>query len=165
VRSEPGPATSSRLTAALERLYEARRLQVAGESAELAVREALLALGVETGGDPAAELEASLGAPSTRLAAYGSLRPGEKHHDLLAPLFGRWWPGATTGYLSELDGYPVLQWAPSGPPVAVMVLETKELLSRWEDLDAFEGGDYVRSFVPVLTSGDQLVVASCYLKA
>lgn len=163
--SDPGRAFVSRLSAALERLYEARRLPSVDESAELAIREALLALGIETAGDPVTELEASLEAPNTRLAAYGSLRPGERHHDLLAPLSGRWWPGTTTGYLTELDGYPVLQWTPSGPAVAVMVLESKELLSCWEHLDAFEGEGYVRSFVPVFTSDGHLVVVSCYLKA
>lgn len=160
----------SRLIAGLERLYAARRLLAAGQGSQDELRAAFGALGVDWGEDSAAakaeeELERRLGAPSTRLAAYGSLRPGELHHDLVGQLPGKWWPATTTGRIGESEGYPVLHWDVRGPLVNLMVLESNELLSHWAELDAFEGEGYLRSLLPVETGEGRLVVASCYLAA
>ena len=58
--------------------------------------------------------------PSSRLATYGSLRPGEQHHDLVADLevLG---VGTIRGYLTDWEGYPVLATRPDGSVVRVVV--------------------------------------------
>lgn len=95
--------------------------------------------------------------PSRRLATYGSLRPGEANHHLVAELEGRWLEGTTRGLLAAAGwaaerGYPGLVWDPEGPEVPVQVLESPALPAHWERLDAFEGPSYLRILVPVATA-------------
>ncbi|WP_419940069.1 gamma-glutamylcyclotransferase family protein [Candidatus Palauibacter sp.] len=149
---------------------EDRRPGAAGALAEL---EALLAEpGAETGAaalrgylEPILErlIEALLDHPERRLAAYGSLLPGENNHHHVATLVGRWVDGTVEGTLHDRgwaarQGYPGFvpgtagdRVGTSGERVAVKVFESLALPEAWDRLDAFEGAAYRRILAPVET--------------
>jgi gamma-glutamylcyclotransferase (GGCT)/AIG2-like uncharacterized protein YtfP len=58
-------------------------------------------------------------------------------------------------------GFPGLVWDPDGPAIAAHLLESPDLPSHWERLDAFEGAAYRREVVPVGTDTGR-VLASVY---
>lgn len=99
-------------------------------------------------------IEALLDHPERRLAAYGSLLPGENNHHHLAELAGRWVEGTVAGTLHDRgwaarQGYPGFVPGSSGDRVAVKVFESPSLPDAWERLDAFEGAAYRRILAPV----------------
>jgi gamma-glutamylcyclotransferase (GGCT)/AIG2-like uncharacterized protein YtfP len=98
-----------------------------------------------------------------RLAAYGSLRPGERHDHLTADLdlVGS---GSVLGVVDEWEGYPILSLDPSGEPVAVVVFGGVDD-ARWAQLDGFEGPAYRREQVDVLLDDGRVLSAQCYLRA
>lgn len=109
-------------------------------------------------------LDAVLGRPSTALAAYGALRPGESLHHVVEPLGGTWTPGTLHGDLAVEDGWLVLRWHHRGPAVPTMVLRSDALLGAWTMLDEVEGDGYRRAPVAVAVAGG-LAVATCYVAA
>jgi gamma-glutamylcyclotransferase (GGCT)/AIG2-like uncharacterized protein YtfP len=97
----------------------------------------------------------------TRLATYGTLRPGQPNHHHVAMLEGVWIPGTVRGHLTEgtwgsARGYPAIVVDEHGPVVAVDVLESPDLGAHWERLDEFEGSAYVRVFIEVATASGPL---------
>ncbi|WP_290736200.1 gamma-glutamylcyclotransferase [Amaricoccus sp.] len=93
----------------------------------------------------------------TRLATYGTLGPGRPNHHHLAPLGGRWLKGEVQGRLvaegwGASMGFPGLVLDPSGPAVAIDLLESAELPRHWPRLDAFEGVGYERVETVVATA-------------
>jgi len=103
------------------------------------------------------------GHPEHRLAVYGTLAPGRPNFSKLAGLKGSWLTGNVRGTLevrgwgSEL-GYPGMRWQPtSRQMIAVHVLQSTMLVDHWATLDAFEGADYRRIWVPVEVSGEETV--------
>jgi gamma-glutamylcyclotransferase (GGCT)/AIG2-like uncharacterized protein YtfP len=116
----------------------------------------------------AAAVDEALGRPAHRLVAYGTLRPGEPNHRLLAGL-GSWQPARVHGRLRRWEGYPVLAPAPAGgPALDVMLLTSDRLPAAMPGLDRFEGPAYRRSWVVAeigpAADGDA-VVAQCYVDA
>jgi gamma-glutamylcyclotransferase (GGCT)/AIG2-like uncharacterized protein YtfP len=107
-------------------------------------------------------LDAELGHPSRRLAAYGTLRPGRANHHLVAGLVGSWSPGTVRGRRWQRAGLPAFTFSAEGGPVDVDVLASPELPRHWQGLDAFEGPAYRRVWVPVELAGGELVIACCY---
>ena len=137
-----------------------------GAAAALAELEALLAEpGAETGAaalrgylEPILErlIEALLDHPERRLAAYGSLLPGENNHHHVATLVGRWVDGTVEGTLHDRgwaarQGYPGFVPGTSGERVAVKVFQSLALPEAWDRLDAFEGAAYRRILAAVET--------------
>jgi len=106
-------------------------------------------------------LEILFGA-SSRLAAYGTLRPGETNHHWLDGIAGTWWDGFVLGETSEADGYPIIRLDPEGDRIPVQVLESKDLPDHWHRLDGLEGVNYRRSLVAVHGGGDVVTVANVY---
>jgi gamma-glutamylcyclotransferase (GGCT)/AIG2-like uncharacterized protein YtfP len=107
------------------------------------------------------------GEAERRLAAYGTLAPGEANHDVIAGLRGSWTRGHVHGDLHDrgwgaTEGFPGLRSRPEGPRVAVWVLTSADLPEHWARLDAFEGPAYRRVVVPVHLDGGGLVLASLY---
>ena len=101
---------------------------------------------------PALELAVHrlLGQPEHKLAAYGTLVPGDRNHGRVAHLRGAWqrcfvrgsrWTGA--------DGDPRFRWNPDDPEVDAMLLVSRDLPSAWAELDRFEGRAYRRRLVPL----------------
>lgn len=108
-----------------------------------------------------------LDGPGRRLAVYGSLRPGEENHGVVADLAGEWEEGVVRGHLLEEGwgasmGYPALRWDPQGAAVPVHMLTSDDLPGAWGRLDRFEGPAYRRVWVPVHLSDDRTVVANLY---
>lgn len=169
---EPGdPARTATLLTGVERLLAADRSGRAdrepGGGEALGELDAILReAGVEEGAEslrtyiePILErlIDALLERPAERLAAYGSLRPGEENHHHVSSLVGRWHDGTVQGTLHDrgwgaAQGYPGLVWRPGDPPVAVEVFESRALPEHWERLDAFEGPGYRRILAPVETA-------------
>lgn len=175
--SDPGdPDRSAALLEGLQRLLAVhplphRRPRREGSGAH-AYRElrSLLSPGTSAGGplgsylDPLLErlCDILLDHPSRRLAAYGSLRPGEANHHVVADVPGRWTEGTTRGTLHSSGwgaglGYPGLEWDPRGREVTVAILESTALPAHWERLDAFEGEAYRRILVSVETAEGRVV--------
>ena len=102
-----------------------------------------------------------------RLAAYGTLAPGRSNHGQLRDLSGHWIAGHVRGSVVEavwsgMSGYPALILDPNGPSVHVDVFESRDLPDHWDRLDAFEGPNYLRVTVDVVTA-DGLLPASVYI--
>lgn len=144
---------------------EALALVDAGDAtgdATLHVR-ALAALGAAPSVHPRAALEELLGRPSRRLAAYGTLRPGESNHAQVSALRGRWSRGTVRGSVVILpSGYPGLVPDPHAR-APVGVLESDDLPAAWSRLDRFEGDAYHRHLVDVALEGGGSCVAYLYL--
>ncbi|MDZ4372866.1 MAG: gamma-glutamylcyclotransferase family protein [Phenylobacterium sp.] len=96
-----------------------------------------------------------------RLAVYGSLAPGQSNHHELTGLAGHWRSGVVRGWKVEsgwgaAQGYPGLRPDPAGPDVAVQVFSSADLPAHWARLDAFEGAEYQRVVVTVVTADGPL---------
>lgn len=113
------------------------------------------------------EFSSRLGA-ERRLAVYGSLAPGRSNHHQLQHLRGEWQSGfSVRGDLLDHGwgagiGFPALRWSMAGPPVAIELFVADELPRHWPRLDEFEGADYLRIVVPVLSDNDLVTVANVY---
>lgn len=96
--------------------------------------------------------------PEHVLAVYGTLRPGESNHDVVADLRGRWLTGTVRGRLGvkrsgTYHGYPAVRLdQPGRVPVAVLV--SPELPAHWWRLDEFEGPEYRRVVAEVRLAPD-----------
>lgn len=99
---------------------------------------------------------------SDRLATYGSLRPGEQHHDVMAGLevVGS---GLVRGVVDDWEGYPILTPDPQGDEVAVVVFGGIDP-ERWAALDDFEGPAYRRTTVQVRLDDGRDLPAQCYVR-
>lgn len=95
-------------------------------------------------------LESLFDHPSTRLAVYGSLKPGESNYDQLSMVEGHWQDGKVKGRIKKPGEYLEFTWDVSSPEIPVNVLTAAELSNHFERLDQFEGPDYRRILVPVL---------------
>lgn len=104
------------------------------------------------------EIENRDEAPDTRLAVYGTLRPGRVNHHHISALVGSWTRGTVRGKLFSSGwgaavGFPGLILDPLGPAIDVDLFESAELPQHWLGLDEFEGGDYKRVVTTVTTEG------------
>ena len=106
--------------------------------------------------------------PSTRLAVYGSLAPGEVNHHVIESVAGIWDDGFVRGKVQAKGwgshmGFPGLTWLPnSDERIPVQLFTSSELPAQWSRIDEFEGRDYVRILVPVEGVRDDPVVANLY---
>jgi gamma-glutamylcyclotransferase (GGCT)/AIG2-like uncharacterized protein YtfP len=96
------------------------------------------------------------------LAAYGTLRPGEVNHRLLADIPGEWLDGQVHGQRGEEDGYPAFWYDPDGPLHQVKVFHSAELPGIWAHLDWFEGKSWQRRLVPIDLADGRRVEANLY---
>ncbi len=102
-----------------------------------------------------------------RLAVYGSLAPGERHHGQIADLSGNWQAASVKGSIADRGwgsriGYPGFVPDPLGGDVAVMVLTSPELATAWERLDEFEGSEYRRIVVPATMESGEVAPVAIY---
>ena len=104
-----------------------------------------------------------------RLAVYGTLAPGRANYHVVEPLGGTWSDGFVEGELSAQGwgaqfGYRAVVLR-AGSAIPVQVLHTSMLDGAWARLDTFEGEEYRRLLVPVLSAsadGVVLTVANIY---
>src|SRR4030081_1566929 len=97
---------------------------------------------------------------NTRLAVYGTLRPGESNHHLLDDVPGTWVEGTVQGVRFVANGY--LAFILGAGDVRVSVLTSDALPSHWARLDDFEGADYRRILVSVRLSSGAPLIANLY---
>ena len=163
-------ANHSALIDALRAVNHARALPT-GDAERVAhyARAARVVAEHEDGGGDADEtgVERWFDRPSTRLAVYGSLAPGEVNHHVVAVLCGQWVDGVVTGTLRQLGwgdhiGFPAITWHPDGQKVAVRLFNSLDLPAHWERIDTFEGEDYQRILVPVRLVTGETTVANIY---
>jgi gamma-glutamylcyclotransferase (GGCT)/AIG2-like uncharacterized protein YtfP len=107
-----------------------------------------------------AVLDVLLDFPNTRLAAYGTLRPGESNFAMLADVEGIWVVGTVRGTRFVANGFPAFNWRASQEQVPVSVLTSAALAVDWARLDDFEGRGYCRILVPVRLPNRTTLVAS-----
>lgn len=98
----------------------------------------------------------------TRLAAYGTLQPGESNYAMLADVPGTWVTGTVEGVRFIANGYPAFLRRPGNGQVPVSVLTSSVLPAHWPRLDEFEGADYRRILVPVTLASGSVVMANLY---
>jgi gamma-glutamylcyclotransferase (GGCT)/AIG2-like uncharacterized protein YtfP len=103
-----------------------------------------------------------------QLAVYGSLAPGRVNHHRLEALGNHWRSDVftfgdlvQTGWGADL-GFPAIRWNPRGERVAVQLLRSAQLPAAWEELDAFEGAEYVRILVPIFSGTQLITIANLY---
>lgn len=103
------------------------------------------------------------------LAVYGSLQPGGPNQHILAPLNGSWTDGFVRGTLEQSGwgakvGFPGIRLSDLGELIPVKLFQSPELEAFWENLDAFEGEEYIRQTCVVETKKG-LVTACIYTLA
>ena len=106
--------------------------------------------------------------PSSLLAVYGTLAPGEANEWVLQPLQGRWMAGYVCGQRLAPGSwgggieYPGMRWVPEGDRFAVKLFSSVDLPNDWERLDEFEGENYLRILVPVERGDGTVAIANIY---
>lgn len=109
-------------------------------------------------------VESSYDSPARRLVSYGTLRPGECNHHIVADVKGEWIPGIVRGSLAVEFGYLVLSWDEEGEDIEVLVLNSRALPSHYPRIDEFEGTNYSRALVPVHLQDGRIQVCNVYVK-
>ncbi len=118
--------------------------------------------------EDSADIDRRFDRPSTRLAVYGSLAPGESNHEIIENVAGTWNPGFVRGDLFRKGwgmhvGFPAMTWDPeSRNRINVQVFTSEDLSAHWDRLDDFEGEDYLRILVPVEGLAGGPIVANIY---
>jgi gamma-glutamylcyclotransferase (GGCT)/AIG2-like uncharacterized protein YtfP len=104
------------------------------------------------------------GRPSTRLATYGTLRPGEANHAVISKLTGVFEPCVLRGEVEVRNGVPVLLWnGRADRKVEGHLLESEDLPAFWAALEEFEGPEYVRHLVFAEGDSKRPVVANAFV--
>ena len=102
-----------------------------------------------------------------RLFVYGTLAPGEANHHWMEPLAGSWEVATAPGRVEQQTtgvhtGLPC--FIPSEvDTVSGMIFTSEELWKIWDKLDEFEGVDYGRQLIPVVTASGAKVDAFVYV--
>lgn len=108
---------------------------------------------------------------SETLAVYGSLAPGRSNYHIVEPLGGEWSDGFIEGDLFQTGwgaalGYWAFRPRAGGDRIDVKVLKSSRLSGAWRMLDDFEGDEYRRILVAVMTEDNELkTVANLYAAA
>lgn len=106
----------------------------------------------------------TLDRPSTRLAVYGSLRPGGANAAVLDDIAGSWREGSVLGVIDDINHIPLLSWGHGGDRIDVLVLTSDDLPRHFRRLDEFEGSHYARILIPVESADGEVVVANIYAR-
>lgn len=99
------------------------------------------------------------------LFVYGTLGPGRPNAHILENIGGSWQKGNVGGSLQEKGwgaemGYPGIVLDDSGNRVEGFLFSSENLAKQWDLLDKFEGDEYERVPVDVVTE-EGLTVKSC----
>ena len=101
------------------------------------------------------------------VVVYGTLQPGERNYDVIAPISGSWSDCTVNGSLHETGwgavvGFPAIRLDPAAPAVGAQLLTSPALPDHWARLDRFEGDEYRRVLVPVHDGRNIVAVANIY---
>ena len=100
-------------------------------------------------------------APDCIFIAYGSLAPGKENHGFIKHLKGVWKHGVVLGRLEHKGwgsrmGFPGFRKSNDPKSIEVQILFSLELPVYWDQLDEFEGDEYVRELIEfTLKDGDK----------
>ena len=102
-----------------------------------------------------------------RLFVYGTLVPGAANHREVADIDGYWQPATLRGRLYDAgwgadSGCPGMVVDVASDPVSGYLLSSNRLAACWDRLDAFEGQDYCRQSVDVVTADGICAAAEVY---
>ncbi len=86
------------------------------------------------------------------LFVYGTLMPNCPHGEVLEKVVGKFVPATANGFLKDAGwsasmGYPGMRLDEEGDTVHGFLFYSNNLINHWENLDEFEGEEFVR--VPV----------------
>ncbi len=101
------------------------------------------------------------GSPQHRLAAYGTLQPGESNYHIVSSIEGTWLKGILRGSVHQYEGYPRFEWNEEGEEISASILVSETLPQHLDRIDEFEGENYSRILVPV-TVDDCTIVCNVY---
>lgn len=102
-----------------------------------------------------------------RLFVYGTLAPSEKNHHFLEHLSGTW-ESATAPGIVEIQTIGTHIGLPCFKPskndtVRGLIFTSRELNSVWQTLDVFEGDEYIRHLITVVTEDNVELPAYVYV--
>ncbi|HEY7774274.1 MAG TPA: gamma-glutamylcyclotransferase family protein [Marinagarivorans sp.] len=101
------------------------------------------------------------------LFVYGSLGPNAENAHYLAKLSGRWQKAYADGRLYPnglpgTEGYPALDLTDTSTQAKGLLFTSRQLISRWQVLDDFEGPAYRRQIIKVRLSNGRHQLAYTY---
>ena len=99
-------------------------------------------------------IEILFDSPSKRLVTYGTLTPDGSNKFILSDLKGKWIEGKVQGIIENINGLKYFKWVVGSNYIKVKILETDLLISKFEEIDRFEGITYRRILIPVLLEND-----------
>ncbi len=156
----PSPESLAQLlSGARQAIAEGKRVPQASDRGEAGRRTEAAPITAQVLNDI---FEALFDFPSRRLAVYGTLAPGERHHDVMAGIPGSWTEGTVDGVVNTVAGYPAFKWVKGGRTVGVRVFTSERLPNHWRRIDRFEGEMYRRILVPVRLARGGTVFAHIY---
>ncbi|MBS0970711.1 gamma-glutamylcyclotransferase [Chimaeribacter arupi] len=102
------------------------------------------------------------------LFVYGTLGPGRPNAHILENIGGSWEQGHVVGSLQEKGwgaqmGYPGIVLDDSGNRVNGFLFSSENLSHHWQTLDEFEGHEYERVPVDVVTENGLTVKSWLYM--
>ncbi|PIF14893.1 MULTISPECIES: gamma-glutamylcyclotransferase family protein [Pantoea] len=102
------------------------------------------------------------------LFVYGTLGPGRPNAHILENIGGSWQEGHVSGSLQEKGwgaemGYPGIILDNSGNRVDGFLFTSENLANHWQILDEFEGHEYARVKVDVVTNDGLTVKSYIYM--
>jgi gamma-glutamylcyclotransferase (GGCT)/AIG2-like uncharacterized protein YtfP len=108
--------------------------------------------------------QSDLACTCNALAVYGSLQPGGPNEHILTPLEGSWSDGFVRGNLEHGGwgarvGFPGIRLSEQGDLIPVKLFQSQKLEAFWDELDQFEGNEYIRRTCEVSTANGS--VSAC----
>jgi gamma-glutamylcyclotransferase (GGCT)/AIG2-like uncharacterized protein YtfP len=101
--------------------------------------------------------------PCNRLAAYGTLRPGQPNNSELDGIEGRWSKGTVCGSLVMKSGCSGFHWNnDTSTSIEVDIFTARNLQHNWARLDQFEGPNYERILIPAKLLNNTIVIANIF---
>lgn len=102
------------------------------------------------------------------LFVYGTLGPGRPNAHIMENIGGTWLNGSVEGTLEQKGwgaemGYPGIVLDKSGNRVNGFLFSSENLTANWKVLDDFEGEEYERVPVEVITEHGEKIQSSIYM--
>tara|TARA_B110000046_G_C12984355_1_gene394856 strand:- start:582 stop:932 length:351 start_codon:yes stop_codon:yes gene_type:complete len=93
------------------------------------------------------------------LFVYGTLMPNCPNGYVLENIVGKFTPAVVRGYLKDAGwsasmGYPGIHLDETGDSIHGFIFSSSNLINHWDNLDKFEGNEFLRKPVTVETYDD-----------